>query len=298
MRLCDGFKGHLVATFIMVLVSSIADRTTVAQDKPHEGEHATRVVIVEDKDDPQVWDTVDAFQAQPTPENTKAVFQFLQEKLADWNSHPAGLITTILETIGERKIESGRVYIVLLLNVDPSLHRATFVQATASRVLGSMGGSRALEDLVHFAKNAPPSVMPSVAVALGALGDPQAVPPLETLATHPDAKTRARALSALAKYCSATSRELVLRQVTDEDEDVRKSAAWWLASCATTDDGPRLAALLHDPAELVRLNALKGLVRLKSKAACAMCDSLLRDESEATGDLAREYLAICKRSDH
>jgi len=286
----------LLVALVVALVF-LAPAPESGQDPSQGNEHSTKVVIVEDADDPRVWENVEAFCAEPTAENTRAAFRVLEEKLSDWPSHPAGMITTILETIGERKIGSGREYVVRFLRTEPTLARASIIQSTAARALGLLGGIQALEELVRCAESAPPSVLPSVAVALGLLADPRAVTPLEVLANRPDPETKARALSALSKYCSSTSKSLALDHLASEAEDVKKSAAWWLSQCGTGDDGPRLASLLHDGAELVRLNALKGLVRLNSKAACDMSESLLHDESDSVRALAREYSVICVQTE-
>jgi HEAT repeat protein len=122
-------------------------------------------------------------------------------------------------------------------------------------------------------------MLPAVAIALGAVNDPGAVSPLERRAGHRSPNVRARALSALAKYCSLTTMPLALQGIRDVSDPVRWSATHYISSCGSPDDASVLFGLTSDRNDLVRLNALKGLIRLRSTLACNSAAELERDPS-------------------
>jgi len=252
------------------------------------------VVINEGEDAPEVWELVHSFQVQPTPENTAGVFGILDEVLANWDSHPPDVVESILEGIAKHRVEEGYGYLVRFFHVEPTLPVAQFVPCSAARALGDFGGSRSLEELMNAEKWAPDRLLASVALALGVLADPRAVPTLESLAQRADPEVRERALSALARFCSPSSKPLVLRNASDTEGSVRNSVAWWLAQCGEAEDGSRLASLLDDRELLVRANALKGLIRLRQRDGCPKIAELIADESLTVQLLARDYEAVCK----
>jgi HEAT repeat protein len=260
---------------------------------PQEGE-TVHVHIIEDQDDPKVWEIVRSFEAMPSAANAASVFAILDEMLSRWDSHPPGIATSIFDAIVRHRVEAGRPYLVRFLHIDPTLRHAPHVIGNAASALGSLGGKDALEELERLATRGPQEVLSSTASALGSVGDPQAVPILETLLRQADSQVRQRALSALAKYCSATSRPFVLRYLTDPDDRVRNSATWWVATCGGAEDGSRLELQLGDTEPLVRSNALKGLIRLRDKAGCGKLPQLLADESLTVQASARNYEAVCK----
>jgi len=257
-------------------------------------EKTEHVIIIEDQDAPEVWELINSFSRQPNPGNTAGVFAILDEVLKNWNSHPPGVVKTILEAIAEHRVEEGRRYLIRFFHADPTLPSATFVASSAARALGHLGGDLSLEELMNAEKWATQDLLSSVAVALGVLNDRRAVPTLESLAQHAAWDVRARALSALAGFCSPSSKPLVLRSAPDPEDRVRNSVAWWLAQCGQKEDGSQLAALLDDRESLVRGNALKGLIRLRSKDGCAKVAELTADESLTVQALARDYEAVCQ----
>ena len=286
-----------VSWLFWTLVVTAACSSNASQTEPTartDSEEAVRVHIIEDQDDPGVWEIVRSFEASPTPENTTAVFALLDEMLSRWDSHPPGIATTIFDGIDRHRVEAGRPYLIRFLHVDPTLRYAPHVIRNAASALGSLGGEGALEELEQLAARAPQEVLPSVASALGSLHEPQAVPVLETLLRQADSQVRQRALSALAEYCAATSRPFVMKYLTDADSRVRNSATWWVARCGDAEDDSLLRPQLDDPDALVRSNALKGLIRLGSRTACGSLPHLLSDESLTVQGLARDYEAVCK----
>jgi len=258
-----------------------------------EGQEGNQAVMIEDEDDPAVWEDVRAFERAQTPETTKQVLRFLDEKLTSWGSHPAGLITSILEVVGEHRIDAARSYVVRFLYADEALDGSDFIRSTASRVLGMLGGAGAFEELQKLARLGPSENLSSIATGLGVLHDPRSIPLLEEFAVRPDADLRARALSSLSKYCSPTSRDEVMQAIKDRNDRVRNSAMFWLSACAVADDDHVLSDRVGDASPLVRMNALRGLVRLGSRSACKRIDDLMRDPDLSVREVATEYGRVC-----
>lgn len=254
-----------------------------------ETDHAMRL----DEDDPAVWEDVRAFQKAQTPGSTRKALRLLDEKLQNWDSHPAGLITSILDVVGEHRINAGRTHLVRFLYIDDRLKGANFIKDTACLALGELGGAGAFQELQKLARQSSDEPLASIATALGALGDPRSIPLLEDLAMRPDAQLRARALSSLAKYCSPTSQDEVIRAMMDQDDDVRNGAVFWLSRCGGTRDAQVLMDRLEDPDPLVRMNAVKGLIRIGTSIACKKLNDLVQDPDLSVREIAADYARIC-----
>jgi len=268
------------------------DRATVVSTPGGEG-HAVHITIVEDQDDQDVWSTVGAFAHWPSEENTTAVFTLLDDVLASWPSHPSGVVIAILDAIAEHRIDAGRRYLVRFAQTDPTKPHAISVIRNAARNLGKLGGPGAYEQLAALANDGPPEAASTAAVALGVLGDARAVPVLESLAGRADSATRQRALSALARYCVESSADVAAENTKHPDSRVRNSATWWLSRCATSDRAQLLGFLTGDDDSMVRANALRGLLRMGSRAACSRVMELHADNNITVSSLAREYDVLC-----
>jgi len=276
---------------------AIASRAAYLQESRGEApeeQKAVRVEIREDEDDPAVWAVVNSFERSPSPKNTKAALKILDEMLKDWESHPAGVATTILQAIGEHRIEHGRKYLVRFLQIDPQLRSADTVASSAALALGDLGGRAALEELIDAAPRVSDDLASSIAVALGVLRDRHAIPTLESLAHRSDDELRGRALAALANYCSPTSKDLATQALAEDEIRVRSSAIWWLATCAAVEDAPYLVRPLRDRDDLIRSHALRGLTRLGSRIGCPSLPDLLRDSSLPVREAAEAYSPVCE----
>lgn len=244
--------------------------------------------------DDATWQRASTVSSRQSSEDVTWAFEILSEKLRVWDSHCKDIVKMILEAIAEHKIEAGRGYLVRFLNVDLEMARAEPIARAAARSLGQLGGEGALEALVDAASSRSPGLRASVAVALGTLADSRGLATLETLAFDSSPDVRRRALSALATFCSSSSRDIALSALEDNESFVRNSATWWVATCGGASDAWRLEARLDDTNDLVRANALRGLIRLRSGAGCRKSSQLLVDESPTVQELARDYKAACK----
>jgi len=241
-----------------------------------------------------VWETLTALRASYTPENARKAVRILEQKLTAWDSVPFRVLSPVLTVIGDRKVVEAQPQLKRLLYVDPTLPSAGSVIDAAAITLAEVAGNDALDDLLALAARGPDEALPGVAVALGIVHDPRSIQALEQLAQHVDESTRHRALSALAEYCSATSRPLAVHALNDPVDRVRNSATWWMATCGASEDAPYLNSVLRDSDEMIRSHALKGLTRLRSKIGCDSLPDLLKDQSLTVRESARAYRLICE----
>lgn len=256
----------------------------------------TQIVLHDEEHDPEGWTIANAFMGEATPKNTAMAMDILEEKLRNWESHPTGVVTSILDTVGRQRVESGRQYLYRFLRIDLTLSGAEFVASSAARAVGRLGGEGALEELTTASSRVSGYAVSSVAVALGVLSDPRAIGALEKIAASDDSRVRATALGALSKYCNSSTRPIALANLSNEDVRLRNSATWWFAACGTTDDAPYLDQQLQDMDELIRANALRGLIRLQSHIACGKLNELIEDENITISIEAKKYAETCDRN--
>jgi HEAT repeat protein len=112
------------------------------------------------------------------------------------------------------------------------------------------------------AGNDDPRVRRYLALVLGRLGEPRAVPLLEGALADPDTETRLYALWALALIGDPSSAPKVRPLLDSEDPGIRKTAAFAAGRMEDADAIPALKKLLGDPAVDVRWNAALALATL------------------------------------
>lgn len=286
-----GSGWRVLLGFVSVVILSI---TAGCSPLRGSGESTNRNAPTSSAEEASAWDAVTALRASYTPENARKAVRILEQKLTTWDSVPFRVLSPVLTVIGDRKVVEAQPQLKRLLYVDPSLPSAGSVIDAAAITLAKVAGNDALEDLLAIATKGPEEALSGVAVALGIVHDARSIQALEQLAQHIDESTRDRALSALAEYCSATSRPLAIHALSDPVDRVRSSASWWMATCGASEDAPYLNSLLRDSDELIRSHALKGLTRLGSKIACDSPPDLLKDQSLAVRESARAYRLICE----
>jgi HEAT repeat protein len=120
-----------------------------------------------------------------------------------------------------------------------------------------------------------PRVRRYLAVALGRLGDPRAVPALlaavksadATDGPSSDSATLIYAVWALGAIGDPAAEADLVRLAKSEDAGLRKTAVHALGGFGSTEAGDALSAALADPANDVRWNAALALARRKDAAA-------------------------------
>lgn len=116
------------------------------------------------------------------------------------------------------------------------------------------------------ARNDDPRVRRYLALILGRLGDPRAVPVLEGSLEDKDAETRLYALWGLALIGNPSSATKVRPLLSSEDPGVRKTAAFAAGRMEDGEAVPELRKLLSDTVMDVRWNAALALAALDDPA--------------------------------
>jgi HEAT repeat protein len=111
-----------------------------------------------------------------------------------------------------------------------------------------------------------PRVRRYLALVLGRLGEPRAVPLLESALEDKDTETRLYALWALALIGNPSSAPKVRPLLESEDAGIRKTAAFAAGRMEDGDAVPALKRLLGDAAVDVRWNAALALAALDDPA--------------------------------
>lgn len=116
------------------------------------------------------------------------------------------------------------------------------------------------------AENDDPRVRRYLALILGRLGDPKAVPTLEGALDAKDPETRLYSLWSLALIADPASAPKVRPLLTSEDAGIRKTSAYAVGRMEDAESIPALKKLLEDPALDVRWNAALALAALDDAA--------------------------------
>jgi HEAT repeat protein len=111
-----------------------------------------------------------------------------------------------------------------------------------------------------------PRVRRYLALILGRLGDPRAVPLLESALDDKDAETRLYALWSLALIGNPSSASKVRPLLSSEDPGVRKTAAFAAGRMEDGEAVPELRKLIGDSVTDVRWNAALALATLDDPA--------------------------------
>jgi HEAT repeat protein len=127
------------------------------------------------------------------------------------------------------------------------------VRHWGAAALGQIGDAGAVASLIAALGDPEYLVRAEAAKALGTMGDPRALGPLETvLATDPVEYVRDYAARALGHFPASAVFERLLQALQDPSAEVRCGAIVALAQTAGTQALPTLAALLVDPEPAIR----------------------------------------------
>ncbi len=278
----------LRARTILILALAVAGLAVAG------GPPAERVVPCKGYEDPaEFLAIVENLRREPTGKHLRDALALLDRKLEDWSSVSKWVVCDILEIIEERRLSDAVPQVLRLVAVPEDLEYGDRVAFCAASALATLKAEGAFEALMEMTRSRSVERIDTAAWSLGVLGDARAVARLNELAVHPEAKVRARAVSALSRFCDPSSFAVVWAATRDSDAGTRMSGAWWFAACGSLRDERLFVELLADPESLVRANALKGLIRVRSTAACSQLPQLLSSQDLTVRELARQYEDVC-----
>jgi len=166
------------------------------------------------------------------------------------------------------------------------------VRYAVALALGELGDHNAVGPLVQLLDDPEPMPSQAAAVALGSIGDASAAEPLARALRGGRPELRLQAAIALPLVDPAGTLEPLQRALDDEDAEVRAAAAAALGDLKQEPSRERLAKLsATDPELTVRLEAAAALARLGDRRGTAVLVPLLDDRDY--GLLAAEHLFRC-----
>ncbi|MBI3861092.1 MAG: HEAT repeat domain-containing protein [Planctomycetia bacterium] len=142
-------------------------------------------------------------------------------------------------------------------------------------------------------------VLHSVLIALGHLGEADAIGPAARFRSHPDSAVRYATVHALSGYDDPAALNALIELTSDEDSDVRDWATFGLGAQTEVDTPALREALrealvrrLSDPDAVVRSEALIGLARRRdARVPAALLNELAADSVDFGVVEAAESLA-------
>jgi len=165
-----------------------------------------------------------------------------------------------------------------LVRILTDSHRPETVRAMAAFSLGVIASPDSLGPLEDAARHDAPTIAAAAAEALGRIGGSNVVDDLTQLLSSRDAGVRAQAAVGLGEVAlpgapaidfphrQAAANTLASSIFAERDQEVRWREAWALGRAFYQNSAPTLRRLLSDDEELVRVNAVSGLRRLKDRS--------------------------------
>ena len=166
----------------------------------------------------------------------------------------------------------------VLVRILTDSHRPEKVRAMAAFSLGVIASPDSLGPLEDAARHDAPAIAAAAAEALGRIGGSKVVDDLTQLLSSRDADVRAQAAVGLGEVAlpgaaeidyahrQAAANTLASSIFVERDQEVRWREAWALGRAFYQNSAPTLRRLLSDDEELVRVNAVSGLRRLKDRS--------------------------------
>jgi len=167
--------------------------------------------------------------------------------------------------------------------------RESTIQIEALELLLRRPGGKVVDTLLALLQTGD-SLRYHVIRALGRIGDPRAIGPLEALCQTAPVHEKLEAMAALVRLRSPVVRPFLLESLDVSHPEVRRVAAQGLAALATDSDLGLLQRLADDPDWVVRNEAGQGLGRLGLPAARRTLLDLARDVEPVVAQTARSAL--------
>jgi HEAT repeat protein len=168
------------------------------------------------------------------------------------------------------------------------------LQARKDKALADPAFAEELTKVFEESKDDDPRVRRYLALALGRLGSPRAVPALLQAAqgsgkAQPDSETQIYAVWALGAIADPAALTGLLEMARADDAGLRKSVVHALGSFPDPRSADALAAALADPVEDVRWNAALALARRRdARAAPVLLQMMDRAHLATIADLTPE----------
>jgi HEAT repeat protein len=164
------------------------------------------------------------------------------------------------------------------------------LQARKDKALEDPAFARELTAVFEQSQSDDPRVRRYLALALGRLGRPEAVPALlEAARGAGDPETQIYAVWALGAIGDASARPVLMDLARADDPGLRKAAVHALGAFPDVESGQALAAALADPVEDVRWNAAVALARRRDpRAAPVLLQMMNRAHLATIPDLGPE----------
>lgn len=245
-------------------------------------------------DSPEILRTVADLQNNPCDRNIRRALALLDSKLKNWDSLSKRSTCDILGVLEQKRTSNAASRLERFLATACNLEGSDLIASYAASALAVIGGGRAYLALSQTIEGTCRGRIRSAALALAQLKDRRAIPDLERITTNEDPAVRKSGIVALAEFCDPGSHIVVTRAAADAAPDVRAGAAWWLATCGELQrDEATLLGLLDDEAPQVRINSLKGLIRMGSGAVCERLKSLEGDANASVRELSDQLRPRC-----
>ena len=239
------------------------------------------------------WEAIGRYKADPTPDNAAVLMGFLDEALADPEAHSAGFIKLILVAAGEERAEEFRGHFWLFLEGDPGEFDADYLASEAVRALIALNGEHLIYDLLEICASDRYRGQSALARELGAFSDPRIILCLHNLALSDDAYTRESALHSLSQQCSVATAPYAEASLQHGYSGARAAAIRWFATCGEIEHEELIRRKLSDHICVVRSHAVRGLMRLGSKAGCDV-DFTSRPELWTHVPVGKYLLSVCE----
>jgi HEAT repeat protein len=161
-------------------------------------------------------------------------------------------------SIGRHRFLDSMESLARLANTDPAGH----VRIAAIEALGRLGGVRAVSIIAPLTEALERDIACAALTALGSIGHPDSLPPLQAALHSAEPARRTAAVSALAMRGGAGAAEALQRiAVTDEEASISRMAVESLARLGTPDAVAALTELTSEPAR--REDCILALSRLE-----------------------------------
>jgi HEAT repeat protein len=204
--------------------------------------------------DPMGW-TSSVSWWKPIPESAPHLIEFLED-----NDYKVRL--QAIESLGEFNLSTAHMPLIRLLKDD-----VLDVRAKAAQVLGKIGASEALPFLCELLKDEAEEVQFKATRSMAQLGVNEIIPDLRKLLTNKNTLTCSNAIYLLAQANDKKIIPDLMTLLNDKKEasDICASIAYAFGKLGVNDIVPELIKLINHKHNVVRLNAVNALAKLKAK---------------------------------